>query len=268
MRIIAIDWSGAKSGERSKIWLAEVRGGGLTRLECGRSPDDVITHVIGEAERDPDLLVGLDFAFSFPEWFLIQRGMTSVEALWSEVGRHGEDWLACCGPPFWGRPGKKRPDLPGHLRLTEASASVAGIGAKSVFQIGGAGAVGTGSLRGMPYLETLHSAGFAIWPFHEVRPPLVIEIYPRLLTGPVKKSSQVDRERYLASGFPEIRAEDVCTAASSEDAFDAAISAVIMARHREEIMRLERASHGTNLLEGWIWSPVEAALTLSLDLSP
>jgi len=26
-RVIAIDWSGAKSGERTKIWLAEVRDG-------------------------------------------------------------------------------------------------------------------------------------------------------------------------------------------------------------------------------------------------
>ena len=35
-RAIAIDWSGAKSGARSRIWLAEVRDGCLTRLESGR----------------------------------------------------------------------------------------------------------------------------------------------------------------------------------------------------------------------------------------
>ena len=35
---------------------------------------------------------------------------------------------------------------------------------KSTFQIGGAGAVGTGSLRGMPHLLTLREAGCAVWP--------------------------------------------------------------------------------------------------------
>lgn len=257
-RTIAIDWSGAKTGERSKIWLAEVRDGGLTRLECGRSREDVIRHVVEEATRDPELIVGLDFAFSLPRWFLQQRGITSVEALWSAVARDGEDWLDGCEPPFWGRPGKKKPDLPGQFRITEESARVAGIGAKSVFQIGGAGAVGTGSLRGTPHLATLHSEGFAVWPFHAVRLPLVIEIYPRLLTGPVKKSRQADRESFLSSGFPEIPAADMQKAASSEDAFDAAVSAVVMARHREDIARLERASDPTELLEGRIWAPERA----------
>lgn len=257
-RIIAFDWSGAKTGERSKIWLAEIRDGVMTRLESGRSRAEVIQHVIEEAVGDPHLVVGLDFAFSLPRWFLDERGIPDVDALWSVVARDGEEWLRRCEPPFWGRAGKRRPTLAGHLRATEEQARVAGIGAKSVFQIGGAGAVGTGSLRGMPYLSALRQAGFAVWPFHEARLPLVIEIYPRLLTGAVKKSGQADRERYLASGFSELDAGHLRIAASSEDAFDAAVSAVMMARHRDEILKLERATDPTELLEGLIWAPVEA----------
>lgn len=260
-RVIAIDWSGAKSGQRSKIWLAEIRDGVMTRLESGRSRAEVTDHVIEEGTRHAELVVGLDFAFSLPEWFLTQLGIDSVEDLWREVGRRGEDWLDRCEPPFWGRPGKKKPELPSDFRVTEETAHVAGIGAKSAFQIGGAGAVGTGSLRGMPYLETLRSAGWSIWPFHAVRFPLVIEIYPRLLTGPVKKSRQVDRERYLSAGFPEIVTEHMGLAASSEDAFDAAVSAVIMARHVEELSGLQRAVDATERLEGRIWAPPEGSPT-------
>ena len=47
----------------------------------------------------------------------------------------------------------------------ERAARVRGIAPKSVFQIGGAGSVGTASLRGMPVLQRLREAGFAVWPF-------------------------------------------------------------------------------------------------------
>ena len=128
-----------------------------------------------------------------------------------------------------------------------------GANPKSVFQIGGAGAVGTGSIRGMPYLATLRAAGFSIWPFHKVQTPLVIEIYPRLLTGPVNKSDFGERQAYLARHCPEIDCTLACKAASSEDAFDAAVSAVIMNRHLDEILALPPARDRKELIEGRIW---------------
>lgn len=80
--------------------------------------------------------------------------------------------------------------LPDDLRRTDREApAIGGIRPKSVFQIGGAGAVGTGSLRGMPILKRLRDAGFAVWPFDAPRWPCVVEIYPRLLTGAVNKGS-------------------------------------------------------------------------------
>ena len=173
MRHIAIDWSGAKQGARSKIWLAEVRDGRLVRLECGRSREEIVHELVTEAERDPGLVVGLDFAFSVPQWFFRQRGLRRVEDLWGLVAEESEAWLADCEPPFWGRPGRKKPELPEHFRRTEMeSPRVGGSAPKSVFQIGGAGAVGTGSLRGLPCLGALHAADFAVWPFHEPRVPM------------------------------------------------------------------------------------------------
>ena len=89
-RVIAIDWSGAKARARSKIWLAEVRDRRLTRLESGRNPSEVVAHLISDADADPDVVVGLDFAFSFPRWYAEQLGTTSIEELWNRVAEQGE----------------------------------------------------------------------------------------------------------------------------------------------------------------------------------
>ena len=259
-RVIAVDWSGAKAGARSKIWLAEVCGGRLTRLEAGRDREELIAYLIDVASTDPDLVVGLDFAFSFPRWFAEEKGAKSIEQGWDLVAEKGEEWLRECEPPFWGRRGKPRPDLPEHYRRTERLAAEAtGANPKSVFQIGGAGAVGTGSIRGMPYLAKLHAAGFSIWPFHRVHTPLVLEIYPRLLTGEVTKSSYDARCEYLTTErFPEIDISLQRKAASSEDAFDAAVSAVVMSRHVAEICALTQSQAPTERIEGAIWWPQEA----------
>jgi hypothetical protein len=81
-RVIAVDWSGARMGAARKIWLAEVADGALRRLESGRGREALTRLLIDEAERDPDLVVGLDFAFSFPLWHLQERGLDAVQALW------------------------------------------------------------------------------------------------------------------------------------------------------------------------------------------
>ena len=165
LRVIAIDWSGAKSGARRKIWLAEARGGRdggepeIVRLECGRSRREIERHLLEESEREPELIVGLDFAFSLPAWFLREHELTTARELWQLAAREAETWLERCEPPFWGRPGKRRPALPSHFRRTDADVpSVGGVRPKSPFQITGAGSVGTGSLRGMPLLRRLSDA--------------------------------------------------------------------------------------------------------------
>ncbi len=266
-RVIVVDWSGARTGAKSRIWLAEVCSGRLTRLESGRDREELIAYLIEVASTDPDLVIGLDFAFSFPRWFAEGEVATSIEEVWDLVAKKGEQWLSDCEPPFWGRRGKPRPDLPEHYRCTETSAAEAkGVHPKSVFQIGGAGAVGTGSLRGMPHLADLRRAGFSIWPFHEVRAPLVIEIYPRLLTGPVTKSDFCKRRAHLTDNcLPEIGGGLACKAASSEDAFDAAVSAVEMSRHLDEIAALTQSQDPVERIEGAIWWQQEprAAVTAS-----
>jgi hypothetical protein len=254
MRVVAVDWSGALAGASKHIWSAHVVDGTLTELRGGRNRAQVIADLCSLRGHCPDgLVVGLDFAFSFPAWFLQDRGFADVAALWSAVASDGEAWLAECQSPFWGRPGRRRPELPEHFRVAERHIAVGGISPKSVFQIGGAGAVGTGSLRGMPYLATLRRAGFSIWPFDRPSRWSVVEIYPRLLTGPVHKRNGDDRLAYLEnSEWPELAHDPRI---DSEDAFDAVISALVMDRHRDHLRHVAQAEDPIMLLEGDVWRP-------------
>ena len=66
-RLMAVDWSGRNSAEqRQAIWLAEVVAGELARLEGGRTRTELIELLIAEADRDPNLIVGFDFASRSP----------------------------------------------------------------------------------------------------------------------------------------------------------------------------------------------------------
>ena len=102
-------------------------------------------------------------------------------------------------------------------------------------------------------LSRLSEAGFHIWPFQPAKLPLVLEIYPRLFTGAVNKSSQTAREQYLrAPRFSNLPKKILHTAASSEDAFDALCSVLGMADQAEHLNQLT----GGDLLEGAIWNPL------------
>ena len=257
---IAVDWSGSLSSARRCLWLAEARGSGLVRLACGFERDELVAHLIACARRDRHLVVGLDFAFSFPRWFVEQLGAGTAREVWERVARDGERWLDACPAPFWGRPFVPRPEILSRnsaLRVTEADhVPVGGIGPKSVFQVGGAGTVGTGSLRGMPFLRDLQDAGFSIWPFDPPRLPLVVEIYPRHLTGRVHKSSAIARALYLQAHHAHESRELLDLAASSEDAFDAAVSALAMWRFASDFVALARTPRSPlDRLEGRIWKP-------------
>ena len=257
---VAVDWSGALVGAETRLWLAEARAEGVVRVECGRDRDATIAHLIELAAREPRLVVGFDFAFSFPRWFLAELGVASARELWDLVAREGETWLERCAPPFWGKPGSRRPPDDGarpSWRATESEAArVGGIGPKPVFQIGGAGSVGTGSLRGMPALARLQDAGFSIWPFDPPRMPVALEIYPRYLTGAVNKSSAVARALYLEAHHARERRELLAIAGRSEDAFDAFVSAACMRRFARNLARLDRRRSADDRLEGRIWRPI------------
>jgi hypothetical protein len=312
-RVVAVDWSGDKGpGQRKKIWAGVWTAGtsigdptlrddaakdgpprvfgGKVRLEGGRTRVELAEWLVEMARETPRMVVGFDFCFSFPEWFVRgEMGCEDAPAFWELVEReHGERWLAaeCADGRFWGKGGAgrsgKRPEefsgerLHRMLRATdidckiaaaipeaERAARVKGITPKSVFQIGGSGSVGTASLRGMPVLRRLREAGFAVWPFDQAdgTRPLVVEMYTRLNTGPVRKSNAVARAEYLRKK----RAEDAAYAAlprrvlekarGSEDAFDALVSCIVMTERRGDFARLPVPKDPGYRVEGWTWAP-------------
>jgi hypothetical protein len=228
VRILAIDWSGRRTNAGAAIWLAEAADGELVRVEGGRDRREVIDHVLAEAAGDPKLVVGLDFAFSVPEWFARREGAGDARAVWRLVAQRGEEWLRDPQPPFW-RTRRPKLDEP-VFRQTELAVARPGIRPKSVFQLVGAGNVGTGSLRGMPFLLDL-SEHFAIWPFDAPRLPLVVEVYPRL---------------HLMGGWAR-----TLPPMPNEHARDAAATALAMSSWRGDWTRLQ----GGDELEGRIWHP-------------
>jgi hypothetical protein len=261
MCVIAIDWSGDARNARRRIWLAEaVQRGALVRLEAGRDRAEIADHLAELASADLDLRIGFDFAFSFPAWFVGDLGLQSAPALWAHVARHGEAWLTTCEPPFWGHPGRPRPpSAPTRPLLRRADLAVprtGGVGPKSIFQIGGAGAVGTGSIRGMPLLHRFQAAGARVWPYcNDGGQPTLFEIYPRLMTGAVRKSNPAARAELLAHRYPKLDAEHRRLATTSEDAFDAAVSALVMVEHVADLAALPPEPDPTLRLEGRIWHP-------------
>jgi hypothetical protein len=256
VEVAAVDWSGAVQGSAARIWMAHVVDGTLVTLRNGRTRTEVVDDLIDLRARTPGgLVVGLDFSFSFPEWFVRDRQCRTVDDVWILAERHGEQWLADCTPPFWGRPGCRRPVQTAHLRRAEQAISVGGVNPKSTFQIGGAGAVGTGSIRGMPHLRRLRQAGFSIWPFDPASPWTVLEIYPRLLTGPVRKSDPAARAAYVEAAPWPIPPRFARAMAGSEDALDAGISALAMHDHRSELAALTPTGDPVTRVEGDVWRP-------------
>jgi hypothetical protein len=233
--------------------MAVIEDGVFCLLENGRSRPEVRDELIRLRGRCGRLVVGIDFAFGFPQWFAAANGWACGRDIWRSAYLDGESWLTSGAAPFWGRT-TKRPQHPGDaLRRTERAV---GGSPRSIFQIGGAGAVGTGSIRGMPVLHELAGAGFTIWPFEPGSDATIIEIYPRLFTGKVVKSSARTCLQYLNTRYQKDELPDLFRgmAAATEDAFDAAVSVLEMARARHALRHLPDGDD-IDRIEGRIWSP-------------
>ena len=291
-RVVAVDWSGRKdaAGQRRHIWAGVWTAGEAVRLECGRTRAEVVEWLVELARETPRMVVGFDFCFGFPAWFVRdEHGSASGPEFWERVEREGlaERWLARGGVDarFWGKPHRRPEEFSGErlhrmLRATdidcklaalipeaERAARVKGIAPKSVFQIGGAGSVGTASLRGFAVLLRLREAEFRVWPFDVPglslqRPkPLVVEMYTRLMTGAVRKSSAEARAEYLAKKRQENEAYRALSRAvmekarGSEDAFDALVSMMVMVERRGEFAKLPKPRDPLHVWEGWTWAP-------------
>jgi hypothetical protein len=70
--------------------MAEAAGGELLRLECGRTREELVAELAARATEDPPPVVGFDFSFSLPVWFLDEQGYRDAAGLWAASTRDGE----------------------------------------------------------------------------------------------------------------------------------------------------------------------------------
>jgi hypothetical protein len=314
-RLVAIDWSGRvdAAGQRRHIWAGvwtRVGDGARVTLEAGRTREEVGEWLIAMARETPRMVVSIDCCFSFPGWFLEEHGCVDMFVFWKKANAGlAEQWLArecedvARDERFWGKP-HKRPEQfcgVGYRRMfrfadydnkiaqaleggdAERAAKMKGITAKSPFQIGGAGSVGTGSLRAMVMLERLHEAGFRVWPLEGAAlgnavagkrrfpagmttkkaeaKPLLVEMYTRLMTGPVAKSNELARTAYLKARkktdavYAGVSRAVFAKAVGSEDAFDALVSVLEMVRYAGEFAGLKATKNEELRREGLTWRP-------------
>jgi hypothetical protein len=257
MECVAVDWSGALTGAASRIWMATAAAGALTGLIAPGSREAVQEALLHRLRDARPVIVGLDFGFSLPAWYFAEQGWSDVRELWSAAREQGETWLRECWPPFWGRPGRPRPhETSAGLRQTEQRWA-ASLQPKSVFQIGGAGSVGTGSIRGMPMLRVLQDAGWAVWPFNAFGSHTVVEVYPRWFTGPVAKRREDARASYLRTHFRQLPSAFREQMVASEDAFDAGVTACRMSLAISGSPPQDISDRSAQL-EGAIWAPDSA----------
>jgi hypothetical protein len=255
---IAIDWSGdaTEAGQRRKIVTATVRDGRVTDVRAGRTRAAVaqwLSDGMPATGRAP-VFVGLDFSFSVPAWFASSHGCETIDAVWGLVAEHGERWLRECPAPFWGRRATRCGlEVSDRYRACEQRVRALGWQPKPVFQIAGAGAVGTGSLRGMPWVARLRARGVAIWPFDPVGAMTAVEVYPSLFAK-VATNDGPGRTAHLgAIPATVLGPSERAAAVASDDAFDAVVSALAMWNRRAELLALEPATDATTALEGAIW---------------
>lgn len=249
--VIAVDWGGAVKG--AELWAArvEVATGMVVALEQFQTRQAVIERVMSWVQTEPSTVVGFDFAFSAPDWFVLQSVPSASSAIdfWPVVAEKADSWVTCSAPPFWGKAAhpKKWPNILREYRKTELTMAKR---PTSIFQLVGRGQVGLGSIRGMPFLTDLVAAGCRVWPFQDVKLPLIIEIWPSILKTNFKGS----KSQLLASltADPGV---DLHKAATSNDAYDALVSAVAMAHSFTTGVGLQQTVDRVELLEGKIWLP-------------
>lgn len=289
-----IDPPGQRRHIWAGVWTRDEHGRVRVALENGRTRNEVSEWLIALARETPRMVVSIDCCYSFPGWFLEEHGCADMFAFWRKVNAGlAEQWLAreCDAisrdERFWGKPHKRPAQFcgAGYRRMfrfadydnkiaqalpggdAERAAKMRGITPKSPFQIGGSGSVGTGSLRAMTMLERLHEAGFRVWPLESAElgvrnpKPLLVEMYTRLMTGAVAKSNAEARRKYLLDKrrtdavYAPVGRTVQAKALESEDAFDALVSVLEMARHSEDFARLRATDDAELRREGLTWRP-------------
>lgn len=254
-RVMMVDWSGGNDRgprpTRDAIWIGET---GRAPVYCRnrQTAEDLLSKRITDAlAAGARLMVGFDFPFGYPVGMAQAICGGGVLDLWDWLEARIEDTprannrfdlagginLSLGTPgPFWGN-GLKR-DVPGLARTKAGYANpfddrrvceTRSRGTFTVWQLAGAGSVGSQVLMGLPVLARLRQRfPVSVWPFEPVDAPVVFtEVWPGLIepvvrtTEGIRDAVQVDLlahgigrlnpgrlEAMLAVDVPDARTEE------------------------------------------------------------
>ena len=234
---IMVDWSATNKPtplreSENAIWTAHWINNESNKPEYHRTRVKAYNYLINlldtidkASKNKQRLLIGFDFAFGYPYDSYDGFGCKDWEKLWKLINTEindsdkNENNRFIAGGilnkkfknkrPFWGHPppennrfdglSYRKPKgygdtLPSEFRIIEKMTR----GASSVWQLFGAGCVGSQTLMGIHYLQKLRECtDCAIWPFEDINnnKHVIAEIYPSIWHPenhyPIKDANQV-----------------------------------------------------------------------------
>jgi hypothetical protein len=196
---IGVDWSGNKSSWQKGLQVAIARPGTtapvLLRGEGhkGRWSRESFAQWLAHKTRQGRALVGLDFAFGFPD---VAAVIPELELSWRYVaelchseknfygGRFFKERDALHTPLINSASVRGRSYSATRLRRTEIAAKrTKGATPQTVFNAIGAAQVGPSSISGMRFLQHMreyHTENVAIWPLDVLdNRSVIVEVFPR-----------------------------------------------------------------------------------------
>ena len=227
--ILIVDWSGGNdrgaSPKKDAIWTGVARASQaeapIYHRNRQRAEDWITAFLQAETAAGRRVLAGFDFAFGYPAGFgQVLTGSDDPFAIWDWFAARVKDSptsnnrfdlagdinsLFPGTGPFWGN-GLARDiaDLPrkglarkGHGLPEKRAAEHKAKGAFAVWQLSGAGAVGSQVIMGLPLLARLRQrfgADLAVWPFEPLTPPIaLVEVWPSLIGRTIAATCPPDR---------------------------------------------------------------------------
>ncbi|MHA3914788.1 precorrin-8X methylmutase [Halovulum sp. GXIMD14793] len=250
-RVIMVDWSARSkpsgvSPQTDAIWWAEATATSVAPPTYCRTRAAAMAQLAGRIAKALDsgerLLIGFDFPFGYPAGVAKTIcGAADARALWRWLDARITDDIDNSNNrydvaaeinrlypglgPFWGRPKNWNfPDIPTKAKARTSldvperrRAETKQSNAKTVWQLSGAGAIGSQVLMGLPALQTLIDDPrlkdrIAVWPFDTgLAPPrasaTLAEIYPSILAKTIATHCAPDdildavQVRVLAQAF-------------------------------------------------------------------
>ncbi len=188
MSVVAVDWSGRRTGEARHLWMAEAVDGQLLALDAGRTREQVVDELVDARRRRGTRRRRLRLLVLPPRLVPGRAGAPwRPRPLGGRGRRRRTPGCVSARPPFWGGADVRDPQA-GSSSAAPRPASPRSAGSARSRRSRSAGRAASAPVRSAASRSSpaAATAGFTIWPFDEPAvAPVAVEIYPRALTGAV-----------------------------------------------------------------------------------